>query len=300
MSILDEIKHSYRHGTVLTKLIYINLLVFLTIRLLPFLLWMVGAIGSPAEGSTVLLSYVSVPSSPHELLLKPWTLITYMFVHFDFMHILFNMLYLFWFGKLFLEFMKPAQLLGVYIYGGLGGALLYLLTFNLAPSFIVFAPSSILLGASAAAMAILFATAAYSPNHTIYLMFIGPAKLKYIALVSLLIDLVSMTTLENTGGHLAHIGGAMVGYLYIVSLKNGTDWAKVFDRSPRKKSSGGWFKRKGKMTVTHKRPITDMEYNAIKARRQQEVDRILEKIKRSGYDSLTKDEKKVLFEASQE
>lgn len=297
MSILNEIRYSYKQGSVLTKLIYINLTVFLLIRLLPFVLWVFGALESPQQGAS-MLQYVSVPSAPSDLLLKPWTLLSYMFVHYDFLHILFNMLCLFWFGRLFLDFMKPSQLLGVYIYGGLGGALAYLVSFNLVPVFISFAPSSILLGASASALAILFAVAAYSPNHQIYLMFIGPARLKYIALVYLLIDLVGMTTMENTGGHLAHLGGALVGYLYVASLRKGNDWAKPFGSKTGFKFN--IFKKRAKMKVTHKRPLTDMEYNINKARRQQEVDRILEKIKRSGYDSLTKEEKKVLFEASQE
>ncbi|MFT3740794.1 MAG: rhomboid family intramembrane serine protease [Breznakibacter sp.] len=297
MSILNEIKHSYRNGSVLTKLIYINLTVFLLIRLLPFVLWLFRVVEDPQQG-TVLLRYVSVPSSPAELLVKPWTLFTYMFVHYDFLHVLFNMLCLFWFGRLFLDFMRPSQLLGVYIYGGLGGAIVYLLSFNLVPVFISFAPSSILLGASASALAILFAVAAHSPNHRIYLIFIGPARLKYIALVYLLVDLVGMTTLENTGGHLAHLGGALVGYLYVASLRKGSDWARIFESFRGGKFN--FFKKRAKMTVTHKRPLTDMEYNAHKMRRQQEIDRILEKIKRSGYDSLTSEEKKVLFEASQE
>jgi membrane associated rhomboid family serine protease len=298
MGILDEIKLSYRQGSVLIKLIYINISVFLLMTLLPFILWLTGVFGTPQQGSDFFLPFVSVPSSPMVLLMRPWTLFTYMFLHADFLHVLFNVIYLFWFGRLFLEFLKPYQLLGVYIYGGLGGALLYLLTFNFVPALIIFAPSSILLGASASAMAILFAVAAYAPNHTVYLVFIGPTRLKYIALVALLIDLVSMTTLQNTGGHLAHLGGALVGYLYAVSLLKGHDWAKFFDAKGFKIANP--FKKRVKMTVTHKRPLSDLEYNAIKTRKQQDVDRILEKIKRSGYDSLSQQEKKVLFDASQE
>jgi membrane associated rhomboid family serine protease len=298
MGILDEIKLSYRQGSVLIKLIYINISVFLLMTLLPFVLWLTGVFETPQQGSDFFLPFVSVPSSPMVLLMRPWTLFTYMFVHADFLHVLFNVIYLFWFGRLFLEFLRPYQLLGVYIYGGFGGALLYLLTFNFVPALIIFAPSSILLGASASAMAILFAVATYAPNHAVYLVFIGPTRLKYIALVALLIDLVSMTTLKNTGGHLAHLGGALVGYLFAVSLLKGNDWAKVFDNKPIKFSNP--FKKRVKMTVTHKRPLSDLEYNAIKSRKQQDVDRILEKIKRSGYDSLSQQEKKVLFDASQE
>jgi len=284
MSIIDEIKQSYRQGGVLTKLIYINIAVFVIIRLL--------------QSFIPLLEWLSVPSVPLALLFKPWTVFTYMFVHYDFMHIIFNLLYLFWFGKIFLEFFNPRQLLGVYLLGGLSGAALYLAAYNFIPVLYQHFPSSILLGASASVMAILFAVARYMPDHRIYLMFFGPVKLKYIALIAFILDLISIPTLENTGGHIAHMGGALFGFLYGGSILKGKDVTLGFNRFM--DSVLSIFSRKTKMTVTHKRPITDIEYNTKKVNTQREVDRILEKIKSSGYDSLTKDEKKTLFEASKD
>jgi membrane associated rhomboid family serine protease len=297
MSIWNEIKDSYRWGSALTKLIYINLAVFLILTLAPFVLWILSLSPDPRAQMT-WLEWISVPSVPEMLATRPWTLLTYMFVHQNFFHILFNILYLHWFGRLFLEFLKPKQLVGVYILGGIGGAIAYLLAYNLIPAFYSHVPSGILLGASASVMAILFAVARYAPNHEIYLMFIGPARLKYIALAAVLIDLISIPTMENTGGHIAHLGGALVGYLFAVSLIGGYDISKPISSITHFTSN--LFKKRSKLTVTHKRPLTDMEYNAIKVRRQKEVDRILEKIKVSGYNSLSKDEKQTLFEASQE
>jgi membrane associated rhomboid family serine protease len=297
MSIWNEIKDSYKWGSSLTKLIYINLVVFLIITLAPLPIWIFTG-STEAWHQLGWITWISVPSEPAVLLMRPWTLLTYMFVHQNFLHILFNILYLYWFGKLFLEFLKPRQLVGVYILGGIGGAVAYLLAFNLLPAFYTHVPSGILLGASASAMAILFAVARYAPNHRIYLMFIGPARLKYIALAAILIDLISIPTMENTGGHIAHIGGALVGYLFALSLIKGNDISKPVSATG--SVIGSIFKKSTKLKVTHKRPLNDMEYNALKIRRQKEVDRILEKIKVSGYNSLSKEEKQTLFEASQE
>ncbi|PZX19190.1 membrane associated rhomboid family serine protease [Breznakibacter xylanolyticus] len=297
MTIWQEIKDSYKWGSVLTRLIYINIGVFVLLRLIQA--FFTFTTGPYAESSYPLLQWLSMPSNPLSLMVKPWTLVSYMFVHYQFLHVLFNVLYLYWFGKLFLEFLNSRRLLYVYFGGGILGGLVYLLAFNLVPSFYHYFPSGLLMGASASVMAILFAVAAYAPNHRVYLMFFGDVRLKYIALVAVIIDLISIPTLDNTGGHLAHLGGALFGYLYARSMAgkpvqhrhNAPEW---------KNPLVGLFKPKSKMKVTHRRPLTDMEYNAIKVKRQAEVDRILDKIKMSGYDSLTKDEKKVLFEASQE
>ena len=291
MSIIDEIKQSYRQGGALTKLIYINVGAFIVIRLLQ-------AIFSLSTGSLdyPLLQWVSVPSDPLELLFKPWTLLTYMFVHYDFLHILFNMLWLYWFGRIFLEFLNPRQLLGVYFMGGISGAIVYLVAYNLLPGLYQFSANSILLGASASVMALLFTIARLRGDHQIYMMFIGPVRLKYLAIGALVLDLISISALSNTGGHLAHIGGALFGYLYAGWLGKGKDVTLGFNRMMDHVAST--FSRKSKMKVTHRRPLTDMEYNKRKNIKQHEVDQILEKIKASGYDSLTSSEKKTLFDAS--
>ena len=296
MSIWQEIKDSYRHGTVLTRLIYVNIGVFLALRIIHLVLAL--STGPIPEEEFSLLYWISVPSNPEALLLKPWTLVTYMFVHFDFFHILFNVLYLYWFGKIFIQLLGGKKLLPVYLMGGIAGAVFYIMAINLVPSFYSYFPSNILMGASASAMAVLIASATYSPNFTLNLMFIGPVRLKYVALVFVILDIISIGTFKNTGGVLSHLGGALMGYIYSSMLLGGKDISQPF--SQLSEHTRKIFKPKSKLKVTYKRPLTDLEYNANKVRKQKEVDRILEKIKHSGYESLTKEEKKILFEASQE
>jgi membrane associated rhomboid family serine protease len=295
MSIWTEIKESFHQGNTLTKLIYINAGVFVVIKLLQLVLLLTGL---DMAYSIVLINWLSVPSNPLLLLIRPWTLITYMFLHYDFFHILFNLLYLWWFGRLFVQLVDPRKLLTVYIWGGLAGAILYILSFNYLPAFHPQGGYSFLLGASASVMAILFAVARIRPNFSVYLFLIGPVKLKYLALGAFIIDLISIPNMANTGGHLAHIGGALIGLYYGWKLSEGKISGDFFDKIATK--SSGLFRRKSKLRVTHSRPMTDLEYNTMKVRRQKELDRILEKIKQSGYDSLTKEEKQMLFNASQD
>jgi hypothetical protein len=209
------------------------------------------------------------------------------------------MLYLYWFGKIFLQYFNPRQLLGVYFMGGLAGALLYIVSYNFFPALYQFVPSAIMLGASASVMAILFAVARYAPNFRVHLIFLGPVKLIHIALVLFAIDLISIPSMQNTGGHLAHIGGALFGLFYTSQYRKGKDLTLRFNRLM--DSFVSLFSSRSKMKVTHsrtRRPMSDMEYNASKRRRQKDIDRILDKIKASGYDSLTKQEKEDLFNAS--
>lgn len=171
MSIIEEIKSSYKGGSTLTKLLYINIAVFIVIRLLQIFFSLPS--GQSDFASYQLLNWLSIPSDLLELAMKPWTLISYMFVHFNFVHLIFNMLYLYWFGRIFLEFLNPRQLLGVYFLGGISGAVVYLIAYNLLPILYFYFSSAILMGASASVMAILFSIARYMPNHTVYLLFSG-------------------------------------------------------------------------------------------------------------------------------
>ncbi len=295
MSIWNEIKESFREGTTLTKLIYINVGVFVGIRLTQLILMLFGA---PPSIIQIFISWLSVPSDPVALLFRPWTPFTYMFLHYDFFHLLFNVLYLYWFGRLFIQLIDERKLLTIYIWGGLAGAAIYLLSFNFFPAFHPGNGEAILLGASASVMAILFAVARVRPDFSIYLFLIGPVKLKYLALGAFIIDLVSIPGMSNTGGHLAHIGGALIGLYYGWKLSEGKISGNYFDKAASR--AGGLFRKKSNMKVTHRRPVSDLEYNKQKIEHQKELDRILEKIKNSGYDSLSKEEKKTLFNASQE
>jgi membrane associated rhomboid family serine protease len=290
MSIADELKQSFKSGSTLTKLIYINLAVFLTVKLIAVFYFLFTI-----QDGFSLVSWLAVPADLTNLMYKPWTVFTYMFLHQDFLHILFNMLWLYWFGQIFLHYFDQKKLLSVYLVGGLFGAFVYILTFNIFPVFTDILPVSIALGASASVIAIVIAVSVYAPNHTIYLMFLGAVKLKYIALVTIIIDVLSIAS-ENAGGHLAHLGGAIFGYIYILQLKKGKNFTRVFDRFM--DSVFSIFKPKPKIKVTYKRPADDIEYNKTKVQKQAEIDKILDKIAQSGYESLSKQEKETLFKNS--
>ena len=288
MNLIDEIKISFKQGSSLTKLIYINLGVFLGIKSVQIFFFLFNT----PEGSEFFIRWLAVPSNLSELIRKPWTVLTYMFVHEGFLHILFNLLWLFWFGKIFLEYLDQKKLVGVYILGGLSGALLYIFSFNVFPVFGSIAAESIAIGASASVIAIVIAISVYVPNYTVYLLFFGPVKIKYIAiLIFVFTSVLDFST--NTGGKIAHIGGALFGFIYTRQYRKGTDVSKglsqILDRFL------SFFKPKVKLKVKHKRPVNDMEYNKMKAQEQEEINRILDKISKAGYDSLTREEKEILF-----
>lgn len=287
--IFTNLKRTFDSGNILAKLIYINVGLFIIIRLMSVVLMLFNL------GDFPFLQYLQMPSSPEQLLYRPWTIFTYMFTHFDFLHILFNMLWLYWFGGLFLTFFSEKQLGGLYVLGGIAGAVLFLLAYNIFPYFQSVSSSSYLMGASASVMAIVFAISFYRKDLEIGLFLIGRVKLIYLALFTFVIDLLAITS-QNAGGHIAHIGGALLGIWFAAQIKKGKDLTSPMNRSI------DWFvnlgKRKPKMRVTYKRPETDYEYNTRKHQETVDLDAILDKLKRSGYESLSTDEKKKLFDAS--
>ncbi len=292
MSIVDEIKHSFKTGSVLTRLIYVNLAVFVAVKVIQVLFFLMGA---GAEATYMIIQWLAVPAMISEILTRPWTIFTYMFLHEGFLHILFNILWLYWFGRIFLEYLDEKKLLGVYILGGLAGAALYILSFNLFPAFAEILPVSRALGASAAVLAIVISISVYVPNYTITLLFIGPVKLKYIAVFMVVLDIISIAG-ANPGGHIAHLGGALFGWFFIRQYRKGNDITRGITVLLQKASA--WFKSGKKLKVEYKKPRSDYEYNLQKAERQKLIDDILEKISKSGYESLTKEEKEILFRTS--
>jgi len=286
--ILDEIKSIFRQRNNLSILIFINLAVFvglLTVNLVFFL----------ANRTFEPLGWLGVSSNFSVLVYRPWTVITYMFVHLDFIHILFNLLVLYWFGKMFIEYLSQRQLLGVYILGGIAGALFYLLVFNIVPAFANIKDLSVAIGASASIMAIVFAIAFLVPNMPVRLAFIGQIKLKYLALIMVGIDLLSIPY-GNAGGHLAHLGGAILGIIFSVCYSKGTDITIFLSRFFT--FIGNLFKPQVSSERKSRRPESDAQYNRRKAKEQRELDKILDKVKESGYSSLTKEEKEKLFSNS--
>ncbi|HSM46186.1 MAG TPA: rhomboid family intramembrane serine protease [Draconibacterium sp.] len=288
MDILSDIKRTFKHGSALTRLIYINLGVFLLVQIIGVVLFLSGQLN-------VIPDLLSVPSNISDLIKRPWTPVTYMFLHTGFIHLLFNILGLYWFGKLFLYRLEGDKLLGVYLMGGLSGAAFYVISYNIFPVFV--SVNGLLLGASASVFAILVAIAVYDPNNEIHLSFIGSFQLKYVALFYVLLSLIGISA-TNPGGNIAHLGGAAWGWFYISQLRKGKDWGSGLVRMLDKLSitTQNWFKPKNKLTVTFKQtPRDDYEYNRLKKEEQEEINRILEKIAKSGYDSLSKDEKEMLF-----
>ena len=287
--------------TTLSNLILINIVVFLVINLTNLLFWLFQLAPNHINtGVSQIAWWLAVPSDLERLLLKPWSLFTYMFVQEEFLHILFNMIMLYFSGQLFVTFLNERKLLSTYILGGIAGGLLYIVSYNIFPVFKDELANSVAIGASASVLSILIAIAVYQPNLELRLMLFGKVKLKYLALVFVLIDLLSIQN-SNAGGHLAHLGGAIWGFLYIKifmdkfslgrwanKIRYQLSWKNLFTRpkGPRKYSGN-----------TSSRPLTDDEYNKQRNDKQAEIDSILDKIASKGYDGLTREEKETLFKS---
>jgi membrane associated rhomboid family serine protease len=292
MSIWDAIKKPFRGGSSLTILIYINIVVFLLISIGSI----IGYLLNNQVLSLNILNLFSVPSSFKAFLLRPWTLITYMFTHKDILHILFNMLWLYWFGTIFLEYLDQKKLVAVYLLGGISGAVVYIISFNIFPVFNQVVSESVAIGASASVLAVVVAIAAYVPDYSVNLFLLGRLKIKYVALAIFILTSV-LDFSVNSGGKLAHIGGVLFGYFYTFSLRRGHDPGKGLNKMI--DFFVTLFKPRKKLRVTYKSRKTDYEYNKTRADHQEQINNILDKISKGGYDCLTKDEKDLLFKESQ-
>ena len=297
---LDEIKRIFRQKSILSTLILINTGAWLMVKVLQVLFYLFNQ-PDVAIADGWITHYFALPAAFPALVARPWTFLTYMFLHIDFWHILFNMLWLFWFGKIFLEFMNSRQLVITYLLGGLAGGLFYVCAFNFFPVFREILPMSVALGASASVMAIVIATSFYVPNYSIQLLFIGRVKIIYLALALFIIDFFAIPS-GNAGGHLAHIGGALWGFIYVLLIRQG--FGKQFFRFPGNLTEGiKKFFHFRKLHVSsrnpeYKRPVTDDEYNFNKNLQVKKIDEILDKIAKGGYDTLTREEKEFLFRSS--
>jgi len=288
-SVFNKFKREFKQGTILNKLIYINVGVFLFFSILGVLSFMFQF------DITLLLEKLYLPANHSRLLSQPWTFITYMFLHNGFLHLLFNMVWLHFGGKIFLQYLKPKQLLSTYILGGVSGGLLFVIAYNYIPALQVYSFGALAMGASASVLAIIVAIATYTPNYSVQFPFIGFVKLKHIAIFSVALDIISIPK-GNTGGHIAHLGGALFGYIYIKQLQKGNDFSTGFSNFLERLVNT--FKNKSKLKTVHKRAKTDYEFNSGKLAQQKEIDKVLEKISKSGYESLSKEEKATLFSAS--
>lgn len=292
MAIIDEIKMRFRSGSLLLKLIYINIGVFVMLKLAMLVCSLLGV--SPM----LIAAAVELPSQWIDVLHRPWTLITYMFMHGSIMHIFMNMLCLYWFGVVFMEYNTPKQLVALYVLSGFGGAAVYLAAYALLPSFA--AMQGNLVGASAAVLGIMVAIGLQAPNYRINLLFIGAVAMKWVVMCMLLIVMLSYDG-TNMGGDVAHIGGAIVGALYALLLRKGCDITKAINRTidavvgtfaKRKPSGSGKYHYSASAPSGQKRSSVRSRFVS---EQEERVDAILEKIKQSGYSALTQEEKEIIF-----
>ena len=286
-SIIDDLKMQYKFGGMTQRLIYWNIVCFLISYVFFGLLRLVNV-------DVDFLQYVSLSSNPEDLLWKPWSMISYSFFHSDFFHIFFNLIILNFSGQLFLTFFNQKQLLGLYVLSAVFAGLVFVSSFYLMN---IIAP---IVGASAAIMAILVAVTTYSPLMNVRLLLVGNVKLWQITVVILVLDLLQIR-MDNSGGHIAHLAGAFFGFVFVKLLKNGTDLSNIvttiidFFVNLFRKSPSTPFK---KVHKNYKKPSEKSTSRIVtKDKTQQQIDEILDKISRSGYDCLTKEEKEFLFKA---
>ncbi|WP_396172958.1 rhomboid family intramembrane serine protease [Flavobacterium sp.] len=287
MSLLKDFKQQYILGGVTEKLIYWNVILFAV----PWILTGVLALFGIKFG---FVQYISLSSNPADLLWKPWTIISYAFFHAGFLHILFNLIILNFVSRLFMTYFTQKQLLSLYLLGAIFAGFIYIASYLIFPALI--RQEAILIGASGAVMAVLFAVAAFNPYMEIRLLLIGRVKIWHIALVYLVIDLISLSS-ANVGGHIAHLGGALFGYLFSSQIKNGTDITKTFSAFMDYVVNFFSGTKKTTFKKVHKNTTYTTPKQNPKDKSQQQIDAILDKISKSGYDSLTKEEKEFLFKA---
>lgn len=301
-SFINDLRNNFtRQADSLNQLIVVNVLVFVVLNLIA----VVFALFALRLGWYDTISrWLAVPAYLPRLLQKPWSPLSYMFVHSGFFHILFNMLWLYWMGRIFQEYLGNKKLVALYFLGGLAGAVTYMLAFNIFPLFKSALPTADAVGASASVLAIVVGTATLLPDYTIRLFLFGNVPLKYLALVMVVLDLLSLAG-NNAGGHFAHLGGAIFGFVYIKQLRAGNDLGAWFNRL------ADWLvtrlrprPKKGKLKVSYKRNTQSGSANAAPATGnkvpQEVIDRILDKIAQNGYDGLSKEEKEQLFKASKQ
>lgn len=303
MKAFNDFKYFYAKGdSMIRKLIIINAMVFVFVSLVGVVFWAIGGTPSYAYYMKEFTRYFAVPADLSTLIVRPWTLLTYAFFHVGLRHILFNMIFLYWLGNIFQEYLGNRKVLSTYLWGGFFGAAMYILAFNLMPIFQQEISTSTMIGASAGVMAIVVGIGTFLPQYevSIFRFFI---PLKWIAIGFVALDFVFMPQ-GNAGGHIAHLGGALFGFLYARHLRR---HSKVGDGiEDIGKFISGLFKKKPKLTavkqkeapVYSKTTIADLADEFEPS--PEEIDAILDKINQSGYESLTSHEREMLFKASKQ
>ncbi len=283
--IIEDFKNAWnKKDNGLIKIILINIIVFVSMSMIEVFLTLSG-LGSI---SSAILNKLMLPADLKTFILQPWSLITYFFLHMNFMHILWNMLFLYWFGKIVNDNIGNNAVISLYILGGIIGGLFYMALYNIIPFYSDRLSDSLMLGASAGVFSVVVGSATLLPNYTFYLLLLGPVRIKYIALFYVLLSFLDVTG-NNAGGEIAHLGGAFIGYLYIRQLQNGVNMGEGIIKIL------NFFKKEKSIKDQTKSSSIKDENEDIS---QDEIDKILDKISDSGYSSLSKKEKEKLFNAS--
>ena len=307
-SIWDDVKREFQYGNMVTRLIIVNASIFILVNIVKLILKLPTPL-DPVPYNT-FLHFFSMPQSGNFLLTHPWTLITAMFLHQDFGHLLWNMLAFYWFGRVVGDLLGNHRILPLYLLGGITGNIVFFIVAN------VFDMGTFALGASAAVTAMLACAAMVAPDYIFNVLLIGPVRLKYIALVLLFLDVIAIANNFNAGGSFAHLGGAVMGFLFVSALKKGIDLGKPINLlitsvtnllTGKNKKTFSYKKgdkefarseRKAQSTSRAGRPSDSKDSNGEGITEQERLDIILDKIKQKGYESLTKSEKEFLFNAS--
>lgn len=285
-----NLKYQFATLGIAEKLIAVNVLVFIVNALLPFLFQL---------GTNSIVQWFELPKDFFEFISQPWSIVTYSFFHAGIWHLFWNMIMLYFSGRIFLNLYGSGKFINVYFLGVIMGGLLFLLSYNIFPAFAGF--NAALIGASAGVTAVLIFICAYIPNQVVRIFFFN-VKLWYIGAFFILVDLIQIPA-GNSGGRIAHLGGAILGYVYARQLLRGRDIGAGFGKFL--EDLGGLFKKKEKrspLKTVHRKKKTSgsSKVNYDKAARQRKIDTILDKISKSGYESLSKSEKDFLFKAGKE
>ncbi|GAA0873009.1 rhomboid family intramembrane serine protease [Gangjinia marincola] len=293
----QKARYKYTVATMAEKLIIANVVVFVFFKV-------INVVGYLFQFPTeFIMEWFVLPKEPMEFIVQPWSIITYAFLHQGFFHLLSNVIVLYFAGKIFHTYYNGKRLLNYYFLGAIVGGLLYLLSYNLFPAFTQLG-NSYLLGASAGVMAVLVGITTYVPNMPVRLFIFGNLKLWYITAVLVVLDVIQIP-LGNAGGHIAHLGGAFLGYFYTSQLQKGKDIGTGFEKLVDSVVNLFTFKKKSPLKTVHRTQKnstkrTSSVKNSSASEQQQKIDAILDKISKSGYDSLSKKEKDFLFNAGKD
>lgn len=282
MNWLSNLYQNFLSRNIVERVIIINIAIFILAYLFNTFSFLFQIDGN------FLVNWFSLQPDFGLLLSKPWSIISYGFLHLGFFHILFNMMVLFYFGNLFLDFFNPRQFLLYLLLGIMGGGFIYMLSYNYLPG--LKTQDSLLVGASAGVMAIVIGISSHIPQYSLRFRFIGNIKLLYLAVVLVVLDVIQIPS-GNAGGHLAHLGGSFLGFILTKYMNQGNDilnWLSGIMTKNEKKPLKTVYKSEKKNTYRK---------TETKSETQAKVDSILDKISKSGYDTLTKEEKDYLFKA---